>query len=82
MLVLAPQPGIKPLSPELEDEVLTTRPPGKAPSVLSDRVRCLYFALCPLPLGRRFSRTGTCFISAFSVVFYSAYTQSLEQFGI
>ena len=41
VLVLAPQPGITPISPALEDEVLTTGPPGKALSVLSCLVPCL-----------------------------------------
>ena len=29
--ILAPQPGIKPMSPALEGRFLTTRPPGKSP---------------------------------------------------
>ena len=29
--ILAPRPGIEPSLPTLEGEVLTTRPPGKAP---------------------------------------------------
>ena len=31
--ILAPQPGIRPTPPALEDEVLTTGPPGKPPGL-------------------------------------------------
>ena len=39
--ILAPQPGIEPVPPPLEGEVLTTEPSGKSPSDILDRKKCL-----------------------------------------
>ena len=77
-----PRSEIEPESPASSGGFLTTGPPGKSPLCFPILHHACVICSVSSPTRQEVLEDRNMFYFCISVVFYSAYTQSLEQFGI
>ena len=77
-----PRSEIEPESPASSGGFLTTGPPGKSPLCFPILHHACVICSVSSPTRQEVLEDRHMFYFCISVVFYSAYTQSLEQFGI